>query len=169
MFNSVIYCFSIFAIFFSTIKEREGQSTQQLQDKLANLQGTMAAQSAAETRWRGERAALLSQLDALNDHLVRTQHKLEAAEAENRKMMQDTSGLKQNNVMLNERINMIIKRAGAATEANKLLTGRLGTVERERDAVRALVGIERQRAADMGHLAESARAESASKELHLQR
>lgn len=82
---------------------------------------------------------------------------------------QDTSGLKQNNVMLNERINMIIKRAGAATEANKLLTGRLGSVERERDAVRALVGIERQRASEMSHIAESARVDAATKELYIQR
>lgn len=64
---------------------------------------------------------------------------------------------------------MIIKRAGAATEANKLLTGRLGSVERERDAVRALVGIERQRASEMSHIAESARVEAATKELHIQR
>lgn len=141
----------------------------QLQDKVAELQGVVAAQAAAETRWRGERAALVSQLDTLNDQLVRAQHKMENIEADNRKMAHDTSGLKQNNVMLNERINMIIKRASAATEANKLLTGRLGAVERERDAVRALVGIERQRAADMSHIAESARVESATKELHIQR
>jgi hypothetical protein len=72
-------------------------------------------------------------------------------------------------VLLNERINMIIRRAGAATEANKLLTGRLGAVERERDAVRALVGIERQRAADMTHVAEAARVEAATREMHIQR
>jgi hypothetical protein len=71
--------------------------------------------------------------------------------------------------MLNERINMIIKRAGAATEANKMLTGRLSAVERERDAVRALVGIERQRASDLGHIAEAARVDAATKELHIQR
>jgi hypothetical protein len=82
---------------------------------------------------------------------------------------QDSTGLRQSNAMLNERINMIIKRAGAATEANKLLTGRLGTVERERDAVRALVGIERQRANELGHVAEAARVEAATKELQIQR
>lgn len=71
--------------------------------------------------------------------------------------------------MLNERINMIIRRAGAATEANKLLTGRLGAVERERDAVRALVGVERQRTADLAHVAEAARVEAAAKDMHLQR
>ncbi len=143
--------------------------THQLRDKVDELSGVIAAMSAAEARWRGERTALVSQLDALNEQLVRAQHKIEHIESENRKVMQDSSGLKQNNVMLNERINMIIKRAGAATEANKLLTGRLGAVERERDAVRALVGIERQRASDMSHIAESARVEAATKELHIQR
>ena len=41
--------------------------------------------------------------------------------------MQDTHSLKQNNAILNERINMIIKRATSATEANKMLTSRLGS------------------------------------------
>jgi chromosome segregation ATPase len=70
------------------MKERDVQSVQQLQDKLSALQGTQAAQSAAETRWRGERTALLSQLDTLNDHLVRAQHRIEALEGDNRKMQQ---------------------------------------------------------------------------------
>jgi chromosome segregation ATPase len=61
-------------------------TVQQLHDKLASLQGVLAAQSAAESRWRGERTALLAQLDTLNDHLVRGQHKIEALEADNRKM-----------------------------------------------------------------------------------
>jgi hypothetical protein len=93
------------------------------------------------------------QLEGLGEQLLRAQHTIEGLEADNRKMMHDTHGLQQNNVLLGERVSLIIKRAGAATEANKLLTSRLGSVERERDAVRALVGIERQRASEMGHLA----------------
>ena len=158
-----------FSLILSSRKQADGMVAHQLQDKVAELQGILAAQSAAETRWRSERNALVSQLDTLNDQLIRTQHKVEALEADNRKMVHDTSGLKQNNVMLNERVNMILKRAGAATEANKLLTSRLSSVERERDAVRTLVGIERQRATDLSHIAESARVEAATKELHIQR
>lgn len=70
------------------MKQREGMAAHHLQEKVADLQGVVAAQTAAETRWRGERAALLSQLDTLNDQLVRSQHKIEAVEAENRKMAQ---------------------------------------------------------------------------------
>lgn len=70
------------------MKQRDGTVVHQLQEKVADLQGVVAAQGAAETRWRGERAALLSQLDTLNDQLVRSQHKIEAIEAENRKMAQ---------------------------------------------------------------------------------
>ena len=144
-------------------------STRALQEKIADLTGVVDAQGAAEARWRAERAALLSQMDTLNGQLVRAQHKIESMESDNRQMMQDTSGLKQSNVMLNERINMIIKRAGAATDANKMLTSRLGSVERERDAVRAMVGIERQRASELSHVAEAARVDAATKELHIQR
>jgi cell division protein FtsB len=61
---------------------------QQLQQRIAELQGTVAAQSAAEARWRAERQALLSQMDTLNDQLVRAQHKKEAIESDNRRMMQ---------------------------------------------------------------------------------
>lgn len=78
-------------------------------------------------------------------------------------------GLRQSNALLNERINMIIKRASAATEANKVLTERMASVERERDAVRALVNIERQRATDMSSIAEAARVQAATKEIHIQR
>ena len=60
----------------------------QLQDRVAELQGVVAAQTAAEARWRAERAALLSQLDTLNDQLVRAQHKIEAMEADGRRMAQ---------------------------------------------------------------------------------
>mmetsp|Transcript_2324 Transcript_2324/g.3663 ORF Transcript_2324/g.3663 Transcript_2324/m.3663 type:complete len:1405 (+) Transcript_2324:94-4308(+) len=153
----------------STAKQREGASSSHLQGQMAELQGALSAQSAAENRWRSEKSALLAQLDTLNDQLVRAQNTIESIEADNRRLMNDTHGLKQSNVMLNERVNMIIKRAGAATDANKLLTSRLGSVERERDAVRALVGLERQRASEMGHIAETARAQAATKELQIQR
>lgn len=83
--------------------------------------------------------------------------------------MQDTQGLRQTNAMLNERISLIISRATAATDANKALQTRLTAVERERDAVRSLMGIERQRAAEMGQVAEAARSQAVAKEIQLQR
>ena len=71
--------------------------------------------------------------------------------------------------MLNERLTIVMKRASAAQENSKLLTSRLSGVERERDTLRAVVEVERQRAADMARLAETARIESATKDIHLQR
>jgi mevalonate pyrophosphate decarboxylase len=83
--------------------------------------------------------------------------------------MQDTHALRQTNVMLNERVQMVIKRATSASDANKVLTSRLSSVERERDAVRALVNAERQRAEDYGTIVETARAQVAKREVELQR
>jgi hypothetical protein len=71
--------------------------------------------------------------------------------------------------MLNERLTIVMKRASAAQENSKLLTSRLSGVERERDTLRAVVEVERQRAADMGKIAETVRIEAATKDLHLQR
>ncbi len=50
-----------------------------------------------------------------------------------------------------------------------MISSRLSAVERERDAVRAMLGAERQRAEDMGVVAEAARGETASREMQLQR
>ncbi len=84
-------------------------------------------------------------------------------------MSQDSLGLRQTNAMLNERINLIITRATSATEANKALQARLSVVERERDAVRSLIGIERQRAIEMGQVAQAARTQAATMDMQLQR
>lgn len=64
---------------------------------------------------------------------------------------------------------MVMKRATAAADANKVLSSRLASVERERDANRALVSTERQRAEEMISVAEVARAQVASREVQLQR
>ena len=77
--------------------------------------------------------------------------------------------MKQTNALLNERLSIIMKRAAASNEANKVLTNRLSSVERERDAVRAVVEVERQRAQDMMKVAEVARIDAATKDLHIQR
>ena len=71
--------------------------------------------------------------------------------------------------MLNERVQMVIKRATAAADANKVLSSRLASVERERDINRALMGTERQQKEEMISVAEAARAQVASREVQLQR
>jgi hypothetical protein len=69
------------------------------------------------------------------------------------------TGLRQTNAMLNERVQAVIRRAGEAAEANKLLAAKLQGAERERDAGRAAAGAERHRSAEMGRVAEAARAQ----------
>jgi hypothetical protein len=59
-------------------------------------------------------------LEGANDELVRAQRRADAVEADNRRLMQDTHALRQTNAMLNERVQMVIKRASAATDANKV-------------------------------------------------
>lgn len=71
--------------------------------------------------------------------------------------------------MLNERLSIIMKRAAASGEANKVLTSRLSTIERERDAARSVIDLERQRNADMTKVVEAARVEAATKDIQLQR
>ncbi len=71
--------------------------------------------------------------------------------------------------MLNERLTIVMKRATAVTEANKVLTTRVSSVERERDTLRSVIDMERQKAHDMMKIAETARIDAASKEIQLQR
>lgn len=71
--------------------------------------------------------------------------------------------------MQNDRIAMLIKRATIATDSSKKLSSQLTAAERERDAMKALLAIERQRATEMTQVAENARAQLASKEIQLQR
>ena len=94
---------------------------------------------------------------------------MDALDSDNRRLQRDSQSLQQTNAMLNERINQTIQRATATSEANSILTSRLNEVEREKDAVRFLIGIERQRAAEMGQVAEAARVQAATKEMQLQR
>jgi hypothetical protein len=71
--------------------------------------------------------------------------------------------------MLNERLSVIMKRASAATDANKILTTRLGSLERERDALRSLINMERTKTADMLKIAEMAKLEATNKDIRIQR
>ena len=83
--------------------------------------------------------------------------------------MQESHSLRQSNGMLTERMQLVIKRAASATDANKVLSTRLSAVERERDAVRAMIGLERQKASDMSQIVEVARSQLIDKDLMLNR
>lgn len=133
------------------------------------LQSKIQAYVNLEERWGIEKSALNNHIELMTDSVQDMQRKVESVEADNRKMVQDSHALKQSNAMLNERLTIVMKRAAASAEANKVLTSRLGSVEKERDAMRAIVEIERQRAADMMKVAEVARIDAATKDIHLQR
>ena len=150
-------------------KERVGVSALHLQDQLAEMQGAQAAKGGEASRLQGERQTLLRQLEKVNEEAARGARRMEAMEADNRRLMQEVHGLRSTNAMLNERVQAVIKRAGEAGEANKLLSTKLQQVERERDVVRAAVAVERQRSAEMERVAETARAQSAASGAQLSR
>lgn len=150
-------------------KQKAGVNIQQLQEQVTNLKGATDAHGLTERRWGSERSTMVKQIETANDELVRSRNRTDAVEADNRRLMQDTHALRQTNVMLKERVEMVIKRATNAADANKILSSRLAAAERERDAVRALVMAERQKSEEYGTLIESARAQVAQKELHIAR
>ena len=150
-------------------KQKAGVNIQQLQEQVSDLKGVTDAHSLTERRWAAERSTFVKQIETANDELVRSRNRTDAVEADNRRLMQDTHALRQTNVMLKERVEMVIKRATNAADANKILSSRLAAAERERDAVRALVMAERQKSEEYGTLIETARAQVAQKELHIAR
>ena len=150
-------------------KQQSGISLQQMQEQVSDLKGIVESSQAQEKRLVTERSTFMRQLEGANDELVRSRNRTEAVEADNRRLMQDTHALRQTNVMLKERVEMVVKRATHASDANKILSSRLSAVERERDAVRALVAAERRKSEEYGTLIEGARAQVAQKELQLAR
>ena len=141
---------------------------QQLQEQVTDLKGVADSHALTEKRWAAERSTMVKQIETANDELKRGRNRVDAVEADNRRLMQDTHALRQTNMMLKERVEMV-KRATSAADANKILSSRLAAAERERDAVRALVMAERQKSEEYGTLIESARAQVAQKELHIAR
>jgi hypothetical protein len=59
--------------------------------------------------------------------------------------------------MLNERLQLLIKRSTNAIENNKLLAHNLSSIENERDALRTLLSREKQRSVDIETLVHSNR------------
>lgn len=153
----------------SARQSEEVSVLQQLRQERDDLVSQIQVFHALEDRWTQERQAQVQQLDVINEKLVQYQRRVDSLEGDNRRLMQEQHGWQQNNALLNERNAVIMKRASAANEANKVLTSRLSTVEKERDALRALIEVERQRALDMTKVAEAARIEAATKDIQLQR
>lgn len=153
----------------SARQSEEVSVVQQLRQERDDLVSQIHVFHALEDRWTQERQAQVQQLDVINEKLVQYQRRVDSLEGDNRRLMQEQHGWQQNNALLNERNAVIMKRASAANEANKVLTSRLSTVEKERDALRALIEVERQRALDMTKVAEAARIEAATKDIQLQR
>ena len=71
--------------------------------------------------------------------------------------------------MLHERVTMLLKRATAAADASKVMGTRLAAVERERDAMRSVAGLERQKAVDLSSVVELSRAQAATANAQLNR
>ena len=151
------------------LKQRSGMSMQNLHEQLAELRGIVDSHNTAEKRWMTERSSMVQQLETINDEMVRSRGNLEAVEADNRRLMQDTHALKQKNAMLKERVTLVIQRATKAADNNKILASRLAAVQRERDAVRAVVVKERETADEFGMMVEQTRAELAAKDMIIQR
>jgi len=70
------------------VKQRAGVNVQQLHSQIAELKGSVNSHSDNEQRFAMERTALTKQVETLNDEIVRSQKRLEAVEADNRRMMQ---------------------------------------------------------------------------------
>jgi len=145
-----------------TVKQRVGAAVQQLEGQNAELRGQLSSTQLQEARWAAEKSALTRQAELMNEQLVRYQQKIDAVESDNRRMMQDLHQARQTKNMLDERIQVVMKRASAAADANKILSAQLHSIQVERDAMRALVGVERNRANDQTAVAAAARASAAT-------
>eukprot|EP01038_Epipyxis_sp_PR26KG_P014135 gene14135-18964_t len=150
-------------------KQEQSANVYQIHEQNKDLQLQIDAYVQAKNNWVNEKSSLSLQLERMNDELVREQQVMDDVRTDNRKLLQDCYSLRQTNEMLNERVNLMIKRAAAASDANKVLSSRLSAVERERDSIRALVAVERQRATEMVAIAEAARSQTATKDMQLQR
>ena len=64
---------------------------------------------------------------------------------------------------------MLLKRATSASDATKVMSARLANVERERDAMRAVAGIEKQKTSDLLTVVELSRAQAATASAQLSR
>jgi len=150
-------------------REREVQERQGLQEELEGLRGRLEATQRREGPAAQDRLALAQQLEASSEQLAQQQRQVAALEADQRRLQQEGNGLRQLNGLLAQRVSSAVQRAASANESSALLAARLATAERERDAARALVDIERRRAGQMVHVAEAARVQAASKDIQLQR
>lgn len=170
VFTDYMYtCMFIYYFMPSSTKQRMAMSLQQLHSDTAELRAQLANKASSLDREAFDRAALLSQIEALNSQLVSSSQAQEGVEADNRRMMQELYAERAQNNMLTERVAALLKRAAAAADATKVMSTRLAAVERERDAMRALAGMERQKATELSSVVEISRAQAATASAQLNR
>lgn len=153
----------------SRSKQEEYLSLQTLQQQILDLQQALEMAKQLEEKTLAERSSLLHQLELFTDQIQQLQKKTEALDAENRRLLQEIYSGKQSNAMLNERLAILLKRATAATDSNKVLTSRLGSLERERDTLRGLLDLERHKVQEVMKVAEATKMEAVQKEMELKR
>lgn len=144
-------------------------SLQQLHSDAAELRAQLSNKNSSLDREAFDRAALLSQIEALNSQLVSASQTQEGIEADNRRLMQELYSERTQNSMLTERVAALLKRAASASDATKVMSSRLAAVERERDAMRSLAAMERQKASELGSVVEISRAQAATASAQLNR
>lgn len=154
---------------YSQSKTEEFFSLQSLQKQIIDLQHHIDIHNHLEEKWSIERSSLLQQIELFTNQITQLQKKSDHFEEESRRLVNELHNWKQTNAMLNERLSIIMKRATASNDSNKVLTTRLGSVERERDGLRSLLDMERQKAQDMLKMAEMTKIESVNKDLIIQR
>lgn len=69
-------------------RQETGMQINELHGKIAELRGELGAQYAADNRNSIEKTSLNKHLETLNESMVRYQRKLDAVEADNRRLMQ---------------------------------------------------------------------------------
>jgi regulator of replication initiation timing len=144
-------------------------SLQQLHSDNAELRAQLANKASSLDREAFDRSALLTQVEALNSQLVSSAQAVEGVEADNRRLMQELYSERSQNAMLTERVAALLKRAAAASDASKVMSARLAAVERERDAMRSVATMERQKASELGAVVEISRAQAATASAQLNR
>jgi hypothetical protein len=70
------------------MKQKAGLSVQQSQNEVAELKGIINGYEASQQRWLSERSVLHKQLEKISDEMGSSERKIEAVEADNRRLIQ---------------------------------------------------------------------------------
>lgn len=70
------------------MKQKAGLSAQHSQNEVAELKGVINGYEASQQRWLSERSVLHKQLEKMSDEIKISERKVEAIEADNRRVIQ---------------------------------------------------------------------------------